>query len=340
MDQLKGKVAVVTGAAGSIGRGIATRFARESAKVALVNSDAAQEAVSSNGSKQATGGTAKFIQADVTVEKDAGRAINEAVKAYGRIDVLANSNSAQAPWKPLAEKEATHFTSAINRNLFGALYSMRGAYPHMKQQGGGRIINVGSPYGATTFNNVTDAITADWALQGLTRATAVEWAISNILVNACSPPWSTSPNSGRSGPPTRPTSTACWHRRHSSDWAIRSRISAVLRCSSPPTKPVSSPVIRSMPMAASSSVPLSFPRGEALLKKHLNDPLVVERKIVSKAANESLHLEYTRHGPGTDRQSSHRRRWQSRLWSRHLRLAREGVRVLLTGRNSDPCRPR
>lgn len=186
MDQLKGKVAVVTGAAGSIGRGIAIRFAREGAKVGLIDTDAAK------GSDlvrqiETAGGTAQFFQADVTAENDAKRAIDGAVKAYGRIDVLANSNWAQAPWKPLAEKAAADFTGAINRNLFGALYSMRGAYPHMKQQGGGRIINVGSPYGATTFNNVTDAITADWALQGLTRATAVEWAISNILVNFLSP---------------------------------------------------------------------------------------------------------------------------------------------------------
>ena len=186
MDQLKGKAAVVTGATGSIGRGIAIRFAREGAKVALIDSDAAKGADLAR-QIEAAGGTAKFIQADVTVEKDARRAIDEAVKAHGRIDVLANSNWAQAPWKPLSEKDAADFTSAINRSLFGALHSMRAAYPHMKQQGSGRIINVGSPYGATTFNNVTDAITADWALQGLTRATAVEWAISNILINFLSP---------------------------------------------------------------------------------------------------------------------------------------------------------
>jgi NAD(P)-dependent dehydrogenase (short-subunit alcohol dehydrogenase family) len=186
MDQLKGKVAAVTGATGSIGRGIATRFAREGAQVALIDSDATRgrELVSQI---EASGGKAKFFQADVTAEQDAKRAINEAIQACGRLDVLANSNWAQAPWKPLAEKDVADFASAINRNLFGALYSMRAVYSQMKQQGGGRIINVGSPYGATTFNNVTDAITADWALQGLTRATAAEWAISNILVNFLSP---------------------------------------------------------------------------------------------------------------------------------------------------------
>lgn len=186
MDQLKGKVAAVTGATGSIGRGIAIRFAREGAKTALIDTDAAKGAEIVRQIESA-GGTAKFFQASVATEDEARRAIDETVKAFGRIDVLANSNWAQAPWKSLAEKDVADFQSSINRNLFGALHSMRAAYPHMKQQGGGRIINVGSPYGATTFNNVTDAIAADWSLQGLTRGAAVEWAISNILVNFLSP---------------------------------------------------------------------------------------------------------------------------------------------------------
>lgn len=186
MEQLKGKVAAVTGATSSIGRGIATRFAREGAGTAIIDTDATKGAEIVR-QIEAAGGTARFFRADVAAKGEAKRVIEEVVQSFGRLDVLANCNWAQLPWKSLADKDEADFEAAISRNLFGALHAMRAAYPQMKKQGGGRIINVGSPYGATTFNNVTDAITADWSLQGLTRGAAVEWAQSNVLVNYLSP---------------------------------------------------------------------------------------------------------------------------------------------------------
>ncbi len=59
---------------------------------------------------------------------------------------------------------------------------MKAAYPHLKRQGG-RVVNVGSVYGGSAYLHITDRVTRDWALQGLTRAAGVEWARDNILVN-------------------------------------------------------------------------------------------------------------------------------------------------------------
>jgi NAD(P)-dependent dehydrogenase (short-subunit alcohol dehydrogenase family) len=186
MDQLKGKVAVVTGATTSIGRGIAIRFAREGARTALIDADAVKGAQLVR-EIEAAGGTARFIRADITAAGEARRAIDEAAETFGRLDVLANCNWALTSWKGLADKADEDFESALARNVLGAVRAMRAAFPHMKKQGGGRIINVGSPYGATTLNTVSDAVAADWSLQGLTRAAGVEWGEHNILVNYLAP---------------------------------------------------------------------------------------------------------------------------------------------------------
>lgn len=186
MNQLLGKVAVVTGATGSIGRAIAMRFAREGAKVALVDSDDAKgtEVVKRI---EAAGGTARFIKADVAVKGEAQRAIDEAARSFGRIDVLVNSNWTLTPWKSLLDKDEADYEQQINRCVLGTLRAMKAVFPHLKRQGGGRIVNVASPYGATTYANIGDSIASDWSIQGLTRAAGVEWGEHNILTNMLIP---------------------------------------------------------------------------------------------------------------------------------------------------------
>lgn len=186
MDQLKHKVAIVTGGCSSIGRGIAIRFAREGAKTAIIDTDAKKGADIVKQIKSA-GGTAMFFRADVTLLGEAKRVIDEVAKSLGGIYVLANCNWRQTPWTGFADKTEVDFHSSLDHGAMGAVRYMQAAFPHMKKGGGGRIINVGSPYGATTYLNVGDSVATDWALQGITRAAAVEWAQFNILTNFLSP---------------------------------------------------------------------------------------------------------------------------------------------------------
>jgi NAD(P)-dependent dehydrogenase (short-subunit alcohol dehydrogenase family) len=186
MDQLEGKVAIVTGATGSIGRAIAVRFAREGAKVAVVDNDHVKGAEVVK-QIEAAGGNATFIKADVAVKGEAQCAVDEAAKVFGRLDVLANSNWVLTPWKSLLDKDDEDYEQALHRCVLGTLRAMKAAFPHMKKQGGGRIVNVASPYGATTYANIGDSIAADWSIQGLTRAAGVEWGEHNILTNMLIP---------------------------------------------------------------------------------------------------------------------------------------------------------
>jgi 3-oxoacyl-[acyl-carrier protein] reductase len=169
-----------------IGRGIAVRFAREGARLALIDRDPAKGAAVVR-EIVAAGGTARFIEADVAVPGTAQRAVDAAAEGYGRLDILVNSNWNQAPWLPLLEKPEEEFQTSMNTGFFGTLRAMRAAVPHMRKLGGGRIINVASPYGHTTYQNVSDAVSTDWSLQGLTRAAGVEWGCYNILTNLLAP---------------------------------------------------------------------------------------------------------------------------------------------------------
>jgi NAD(P)-dependent dehydrogenase (short-subunit alcohol dehydrogenase family) len=186
MDQLRGKVVAVAGAAGSTGRGIALRFAHEGAKIALIDRDSAKcDALVKE--IQTAGGTATFIRADIAAQGDAQRAVDAAASAYGRLDVLVNSNWVLRSFTPLLEKPEEDFEASMHAVFFGTLRAMRAAVPHMRKAGGGRIINVAAPYGYTSFHNIADAVSTDWSLQGLTRVAAVEWGKYQILVNLLVP---------------------------------------------------------------------------------------------------------------------------------------------------------
>ena len=179
MGLIEGQVAILTGAVNELTQGIARRFAREGARVVLVDRDAA----AAQAAARAIPG-AEARAADLA-DPAAARALADAVIAdHGRIDILLNGAHAALKWDRLADKDATaDFTAAFNGVLLSALAMMQAVYPHMKAAGGGRIVNLGSIYGPTANEGVTDAVTMDFALTGLSRSAGVEWGKDGILVN-------------------------------------------------------------------------------------------------------------------------------------------------------------
>lgn len=182
MGQIEGQVAIVTGGGTGIGEAIAQRFGREGATVLAVDADrAAAERVAAAITK--AGGKAAAIQGDVAKDSVARTIADEALKTHGRIDILVNAQFPISAWATLDEKPATDFETILSATVGGAVRAMQAVYPQMKKQGSGRIVNVGSLYGATANEGVSDAVTADGALANLSRAVGVEWARHGILVN-------------------------------------------------------------------------------------------------------------------------------------------------------------
>lgn len=182
MGQIEGQLAIVSGGGGGLGEGIAKRFAREGATVLVVDPDVA-EAARVTAEIAATGGIATPICGDMAVPGLADRIAADAIRVHGRIDILVNAQWPIQSLTALDAKPAKDFADMLTGTTVAAVRAMQAVFPHMKAAAGGRIVNVGSPYGATAHEGISDAVTADGALMALTRSAGFEWGQHNILVN-------------------------------------------------------------------------------------------------------------------------------------------------------------
>lgn len=184
--RLEGKVALVTGAGRGIGRGIARRFTREGARVVLADID--KEAGNSVADQmEELGGRGHFVETDVSQKDQIIAAVEEATKTYGRLDIIVNDAMAMSPRVLLEDKTDAMLETVFRIGLWGTWWSMQAAFPWMREQGGGRIVNFYSiDSDAGTWLHVDYNLTKA-AIQSLTRSAAVEWARFNITVNAIAP---------------------------------------------------------------------------------------------------------------------------------------------------------
>ncbi|WP_374281789.1 SDR family NAD(P)-dependent oxidoreductase [Novosphingobium sp.] len=180
--RLAGRRALITGAADGIGLGIARLFAREGADVVMAdwNLDKAEaEAATIRGE----GGQARALKVDVADEA----AVKAMMAAAGPVDILVNNAYTGDGPRRLEQKGDEVFQRAMLMTFWAPKWTMEAALPHMKAQGWGRVINMGSLNGVNAHMGSADYNSAKEALRALTRTAAREWAGWGICCNVICP---------------------------------------------------------------------------------------------------------------------------------------------------------
>jgi NAD(P)-dependent dehydrogenase (short-subunit alcohol dehydrogenase family) len=192
MNQLAGKVALITGAGSGIGRAAAVMFAAAGARLGLVDLDPAmleQTAAAvkdpASGGGSTIGGRTVVVAGDITDPATTAELVAVAEAEFGRVDVLFN-NVGILIMKSLIDTTVADFDALMHVNCLSQLLAMQAAVPVMRKGGGGSIINVASVGGLVALPNVSAYGASKSAVIGLTRAAAVEFA-PDIRVNVICP---------------------------------------------------------------------------------------------------------------------------------------------------------
>lgn len=182
---LEGKAALVTGSSSGIGQALAVGLAEAGANVGVHGRD--QERIKQTCSMiEKIGGQAAPFAADLTEVEDCQKLIADAHKTLGRLDILINC-AATNRRKPIAEVTQDDFDAVVAVNLRSIYFLSQAAYPIMKSQGGGKIVNIGSINIFYGLDTVSIYGLSKGGVGQLTKVMAIEWADDNIQANCITP---------------------------------------------------------------------------------------------------------------------------------------------------------
>jgi NAD(P)-dependent dehydrogenase (short-subunit alcohol dehydrogenase family) len=186
MNESDAKVVLIAGGAKGIGRGIARCFAREGATVYIADVDVENGEATAAGLAE-LGGAGVFVAADLSAREQVFGFVDRAAREAGRVDVMINNAYALSPNVPFQEKTDEMLDAVLRGGFYPTWWGMHAAFPHMRAQGGGRIINMFSGDAESGVWFRADFVASKSAVLGITRVGAHEWARFGITCNLICP---------------------------------------------------------------------------------------------------------------------------------------------------------
>src|SRR5271155_5705525 len=183
---MSSQVVLITGALTGIGRATALAFAKEGAHV-VISGRHDEEGKKLVSELRALGAEAEFVRSDVRHEDDVRSLIDKTVARFGRLDVAVNNAGTEGTPGPVTEQTAESYAATFDTNVLGTLLGMKHELRVMLAQGHGSIVNVSSTYGRSGAAGASVYVASKHAVEGLTKAAALEAAESGVRVNVVAP---------------------------------------------------------------------------------------------------------------------------------------------------------
>ena len=184
--KLKDKVAIVTGAAGGIGKGVGEVFCQQGAKVVLVDWNE-ELGNATAGEIRQTGGEAIFVRCDVSSEDQVQSVVQKTLDTYGRLDILVN-NAGVGTYTSVLDTTSESWDRCMAIDLKSQFLFSKYSIPHMQAVGKGAIVNMSSVHSRSTVNGVAPYAASKGAITALTRNMAIDYG-PEIRVNSIAPGW-------------------------------------------------------------------------------------------------------------------------------------------------------